>query len=205
MPEAERNRFLLGMYSDESDGQAYYAFRRDEHVRNTDRQPGTLFIGMDFNVDPMTAVIGQYYNGKFHIHDEIFLRNSDTFKMADELKKRNYRGTVIPDSTGSNRKTSGITDHQILLDAGFRIPYVLNPHQSDRVNNINRLFTSNRIIINPRCEKLINDLERVSWKDNKLNQKTDKLLTHVSDCLGYLCWKLAPIEEHYETEGIIIE
>ena len=205
MPEAERNRFLLGLFSDESDGQAYYAFRRDDHVKETTKQPGTMFFGMDFNVNPMTCVIGQFYNNTFYIHDEVFLQNSDTFKMIDTLVKRNYRGTVIPDSTGKNRKTSGKSDHQIIKDAGFQIPHVHNPFVTDRVNNINRLFSENRIIINPKCKKLIGDLEKVSWKDNKLDQKTDPMLTHISDALGYLCWKLDPIQKVYNTRGIVLE
>ena len=50
---------------------------------------------------------------------------------------------------------------------------------------MNRLLTDNRIIINPKCKKLIGDLEKVSWKDNKLDQKTDPMLTHMSDNAGY--------------------
>ena len=69
-----------------------------------------------------------------------------------------------------------------------------NPFVTDRVNNINRLFQENRIIINPRCKKLINDLERVAWRSNSLDQTTDKLLTHISDALGYWCWAIEPIE-----------
>lgn len=194
MSEDRRNRFLLGEFSDSSDGQAYYAFDREMHIRETKGELGTMFIGMDFNVNPMTAIVGQYLNNTFYIHDEIFLPNSDTYKMVDALAKKGFKGcTIIPDSTGANRKTSGKSDHQILRDAGFTIPRVLNPFVTDRVNNINRLFTENRIIINPKCKKLIGDLEKVSWKNEKLDQKTDPMLTHISDALGYLCWKLEPI------------
>jgi len=205
MPEKERKRFLEGEFTNDDDGAAYYAFDREKHVRNIPKYNGSLFVGMDFNVHPMTAVIGQYIEDKFYIHDEIFLENSDTYKMVSELKSRGYKGTVIPDSTGRNRKTSGKSDHNILEEAGFKIPHVRNPFVTDRVNNINRLFTDNRIIINPKCKKLIGDLEKVSWKDNKLDQKTDSMLTHISDALGYLCWKLSPIEETYSGDGIVFE
>lgn len=205
MSEKDRMRFLEGAFTDDDDGAAYYAFNRERHVKEQGRRAGSLFIGMDFNVMPMTAVVGQYYNNTFHILDEVFLENSDTYKMVNELVSRGYQGTVIPDSTGKNRKTSGKSDHQIIKEAGFQIPYVFNPYQVDRVNNINRLFTANRIIIDPRCKKLIGDLEKVSWKDNKLDQKTDSMLTHISDAFGYLCWKLAPLEEQFDTEGIIFE
>lgn len=197
MPEAERNRFLLGLYSDESDGQVYYAFKREEHVfdeRTQPKQLGTVFIGMDFNVNPMTATITQVINGTFFVMDEVFLENSDTFRMCAELRKRGYFGTVIPDSTGKNRKTSGKSDFDILKESGFRIPSVRNPFVTDRVNNVNRLFNSDRIKISSKCNKLINDLEKVQWKNNKLDQKTDPMLSHISDTLGYTLWHLDPIQ-----------
>jgi len=193
MPEKERQRFLEGLYTDESDGKAYYAFNREQHVRETTSRPGSLFIGMDFNVNPMTSCICQFYDNTFYIHDEKYLPNSDTFKMCDSLKRSGYSGDVIPDSTGKNRKTSGQSDFEILRLNGFNVLRTHNPFVTDRVNNVNRLFTENRIIINPKCKKLINDLEKVSWKDNKLDQKTDSMLTHLSDCLGYVCYKLEPL------------
>ena len=193
MPEKERKRFLEGEFTNDDDGSAYYSFDREMHVGETKQIAGTLFIGMDFNVNPMTAVIVQYFGGKFYVHDERYLENSDTFKMCDSLIKGKYFGTVIPDSTGKNRKTSGKSDHNILKDNGFTIPHVFNPFVTDRVNNVNRLLTENRIIINPKCKKLIGDLEKVSWKDNKLDQKTDTSLTHISDALGYALWHLDPI------------
>ena len=205
MPEKERMRFLNGEFTDDDDGAAYYAFDREKHVQDLPKPNGTTWIGMDFNVMPMTACVGYYVNNIFYIYDEIWLEHSDTYKMTDELLKRNYKGTIIPDSTGRNRKTSGKSDHQILKEAGFQIPYVQNPFVFDRVNNINRLFTNNRIIINPRCKKLIGDLEKVSWKNNKLFAGQDGMLGHITDALGYLCWKLSPIEEEINTRGIILE
>ncbi len=197
MPEEDRERFLKGLFSDSDDGQAYYSFDRERHVGETEMVRGTIFVNMDFNVSPMTATIMQYYNNTFYIHDEAFLGakgSSDTYQMSDWLIRKGYKGaSVIPDSTGKNRKTSGKSDHDILKDNGFKVLSTRNPFVTDRVNNVNRLFTENRIIINPKCKKLINDLEKVSWKDNKLDQKTDKLLTHISDGLGYGCWKLEPI------------
>lgn len=204
MPEKERQRFLEGEFTDEDDGAAYYAFDRERHVKPCKKEAGSIFISMDFNVNPMTASIGQYINETFYIFDEIFLENSDTYKMVAELKRRNYYGTVIPDSTGKNRKTSGRSDFQILEEAGYKIPYVRNPFVVDRVNNVNRLFTADRIIIDPKCRKLIGDFEKVSWKDNKLDQKTDPMLTHCSDNAGYMFWHIDPIEKHYDTKGIIL-
>jgi phage terminase large subunit len=71
------------------------------------------------------------------------------------------------------------------------------------VNNINRLLRDQRIIIHPRCKKLINDLEKVVWKNDELDQKTDKMLTHISDALGYLCWGIDPLSAPQQKSSTI--
>jgi PBSX family phage terminase large subunit len=196
LPEAQRKRFRDGEFSSDDDGAAYYAFDRDLNTGNIDKSfhSGQVRIGMDFNVQPMTGVVCYYINRKFYVVSEAFLENSDTFKMSTHLIKTGYKGaTIYPDSTGSNRKTSGISDHQILRQDGFTIQPTRNPLVIDRVNNVNRLLREERIIIDSSCRKLINDLEKVSWKDGSLDQKTDKMLTHISDALGYLCWSIDPL------------
>lgn len=196
MPEKERKRFLLGEFLDSDNGNAYYSFNRENHVKEVDSsyKQGSTLCGLDFNVNPMTCVISSYINKTFYIHDEIFLENSDTFKMSAKLIEKGYRGArLYPDSTGTNRKTSGKSDHVILKEAGFTVVDTRNPFVTDRVNNINRLLQDGRIVIDPRCKKLINDLEKVVWKNDELDQKTDKMLTHISDALGYLCHAIDPL------------
>jgi len=187
---------LMGLFVNLTAGKVYYAFDRSTNINEVKQVAGQVYIGMDFNVDPMTAILFQIVNNKIHVFDEVFLRNSDTYQMSDHLIKNNYMGcSVIPDSTGGNKKTSGKSDHIILKEFGFNVVPTYNPHVIDRVNNINRLLSKGRIIINPKCVKLINDLEKVSWKGNDLDQKSDKMLTHISDCLGYGAWKLFPLKQ----------
>lgn len=198
LTEAQKRRFRDGEFLSDDDGVAYYAFDREKHVTSILRSNlvGQRLIGMDFNVQPMTAVISHYSNKTFYIFQEAFLENSDTFKMTDYLIKNGHKGSSIyPDSTGKNRKTSGKSDHLILQEAGFKVEHTRNPMVVDRVNNINRLLMEGRILISPECKKLINDLEKVSWKDGQLDQKTDKMVTHISDALGYLCWAIDPLRE----------
>lgn len=197
LPEQQRNRFKYGMFSTDDDGAAYYSFDRDLHVKEIDKSflIGQRRVGLDFNVQPMSGIIFHYVNNKLYVFEEAFLENSDTYKMSAHLVKKGHKGaTIYPDSTGANRKTSGISDHTILKDDGFTVNFTRNPLVIDRVNNVNRLLREGRIIISPKCVKLINDLEKVSWKDGSLDQKTDKMLTHISDGLGYACWSLSPLE-----------
>lgn len=205
MPEAQKKRFRDGEFSSDDDGAAYYSFDREIHVQEIDttRLGGQIRIGMDFNVNPMTAVFCYHINGIFYIFDEAFLENSDTYKMSSWVKKKNYVGTIYPDSTAKNRKTSGKSDHAILESDGHTIHFTRNPFVTDRVNNVNRLLKDRKIIIDSRCKKLINDLEKVSWKNDELDQKTDKMLTHISDALGYLCWAVDPIGGETEDSSFI--
>ena len=206
MPEAQRRRFRDGEFSSDDDGAAYYSFDRERHVKPIEKSfhSGQRCIGMDFNVQPMSGVIGHYVNNVFYVISEAFLENSDTFKMSSHLISNGHKGaTVFPDSTGANRKTSGISDHQILKNNGFSIHPTRNPLVVDRVNNINRLLMEDRIVIDPQCKKLINDLEKVSWKDGSLDQKTDKMLTHISDALGYWCWAIDPLKPAQESSKTV--
>ena len=193
----ERQRFEFGEFQDASDGQVYYAFDQEKHVKPCERVNGSIFIGMDFNVDPFCAVIIQFLDNCIYVVDEYFERNSDTPQTCIKLIKRGYGGAnIIPDSTAKNRKTSGRSDLIILKDNGFTVKPTRNPFVFDRVNNLNRLLSKGHIIIDPKCKRLINDLEKVSWKGSKLDQKTDPLLTHISDAIGYAAWWRYPIVDN---------
>lgn len=199
MPEKDRIRFLEGKFSENDDGQAYYAFNYEKNVCETiTDNMGTFVVPMDFNVNPMTALVCQVFNNKIHVQKEIFLPNSNTFKMCLELKRLGLTGaSIVPDSTGKNRKTSGKSDFQIINENGFHIEKTFNPLQRDRVNNLNYMLHNEQIVINPSCRKLINDLEKVSMIGNNLD-KSDDQLTHLSDCLGYICWWHKPLVSNSE-------
>jgi hypothetical protein len=47
-----------------------------------------ILIGMDFNVDPMCACLGQRHGDELHIFDEIVINNSRTQEMCDEIAVR---------------------------------------------------------------------------------------------------------------------
>lgn len=187
---------LEGEFISRQGGSAYYQFDRTRNVGDVEWNGQMGFIGMDFNVDPFTAVIGLFSSGKFFIFDEIYMKGgSDTYMMAAELSRRGYGNfQVIADSTYSNRKTSGKSDKRILESAGFTCMSTRNPFVVDRVTNMNRLFAQDRVIIDPKCKKLIRDLEQVTFKDNGQLDGSNKELTHISDALGYFCWRLSPIE-----------
>ena len=188
---------LEGSWISRSGGQAYYSFSRAIHQTDlSELVGGDGFIGMDFNFNPLTAVIVKYKHGIFYVVDEIYLKEADTYMMANEIKKRGYSSyRIIADSTYSARRTSGKSDKRILEEAGLNLLKSFNPYIIDRVQNINRLLGQGKILIDNNCKMLRQDLEQVTLKnDGSINQSgANKHLSHVSDALGYCCWKLDSI------------
>jgi hypothetical protein len=74
-----------------------------------------------------------------------------------------------------------------------------NPRVKDRVNCVNALLRNQagegRLLIDPGCKGLIEDLERVHWKadphGNAMAEidKSDPERSHLSDALGYMIAK----------------
>ena len=186
---------VLGEWVNITQGKVYYAFDRDINIKKIERRHGTIFVGMDFNVNPMTAVCCQFINNQIEVIEEVFLEDSNTIEMCTELIRKGFSGaTVVPDSTGRNRKTSGLSDFEILRSHGFNIMSTFNPIVFDRVNCLNLQLSKGKVIINPSCTKLIADLEKVCWKGQKIDKQSDPMLSHVSDALGYAAFKLIGIQ-----------
>lgn len=180
-------------------GRVYYQFNRHTHVGDYAFNPRLpLWVGMDFNVDPMSAVILQpQANGEVWCVDEIYLSQSNTNEMADELERRFWRQlrqiTLYPDPAGANRSTKGRgeSDLDILRDRGFaRIRYRRkHPPVVDRVNSVNRMLKTAdgvvRLKINRSCQHTIESLEQTLYK--KGSSEIDKRagLEHITDALGY--------------------
>lgn len=184
-------------------GRAYYAFDRKIHVGTVELERSLpVSVSFDFNVQPATCVIGQGLRDECRVWREAFLLHRGgeaTLASASAAKafldSVNWRGEVrvYGDATGRAAKTTGPSDHQVLRDvfrgATFLIPSE-NPHVRDRIAAVNgRCLTADgklHMRVDPSCKYLIGDLEQVTFAENgELDQKTNPLLTHISDALGY--------------------
>lgn len=177
----------------------YYAWDRKKHINpNLQIIAGLpLYVGMDFNVNPMTAVLFQVTAEKIYFHEEFWLEgeHGNTYSMCDRLIGTGYNiAGVIPDATGKALKTSadhGVTDHIIIEQKGFKvIANPSNPHRQDRFNCVNGLLSKARIEVHPRCVRLVRDFEQHSKNDE---HEID--IGHISDAAGYGCWKFFPIRK----------
>ena len=188
------------------EGRVYHAFSRDSNVTNVPLIPGLpLLVGMDFNVNPMCAVVAQKAGEQCHVSAEIVLPNSNTFEMMDELVRRYpaQKGVVHPDPSGAARKTSsavGQTDHAIIRQAGWQV-YMLKPHQIvDRINAVNAMFHNangeRRLLIDHKCKNLIRALEGLSFKEGTKIPDKSLGFNHITDALGYLMMGVFPMIRH---------
>lgn len=187
-------------------GRIFYAFDRSYNIKSyvNPLDHLELHIGMDFNVDPITAVVAVKLGKILHIVDEIKIFGSSTDEMVQEIKTRypNNRIVVYPDPAGAQRKTSagGRTDHTILRNAGFRV-LAPNGHNSvrDGINAVNAKLRSSTgettLFIDPKCKYVVECLEKQTYKEGTSIPDKDSGFDHMNDALRYMVDYLFPIRQ----------
>lgn len=192
-------QYINGIPQNLSSGVVYYSYREDNHMLMDFPLPDSIHVGVDFNVDPMTAVIAKIENDNVYVFDEIFLRPGNTEAFAKELRARypNQQIHIHPDNTGKHRSTNADlhqTDITILQQSQYGFIVHNRPKNYDTIDRyatVNRFLRDSlgniRLWISPTCKYLIKDLEQVSYKEGKREiDPSNKLLTHISDALGYM-------------------
>lgn len=182
-----------------------------------------LCWALDFNVDPMAGVVAQFIGGRIHVLKELFLRNSNTQEMCERFEAvaqpfaeayaaangKPLPVTLYGDASGEARSTSSRSDYELIriffrTRSQFRLNVDVpasNPPVRDRVNSVNAMLRNAagnvRTLVHPECRELITDLQQVTWKQGApgfdLDKVSDKTRTHLTDALGYMIWRLAPI------------
>ena len=186
-------------------GRVIYAFDRASSVRRADHNARLpLHVGMDFNINPMSATIWQEDGAVTRQVGEIVLPTSNTDEMCDELCRRYSRAghdpahpdvshiSVYPDPAGAQRRSSahGRTDIGILKERGFKVLALSNhPLVRDRMNVVNSCFQSadgrRSAFVDPRCVQSIAAYERLVYRAG--TNEPDKLggHDHLVDATGY--------------------
>jgi len=195
-------------------GRVYHAFSRNRNVMNISmRSDVMLLVGMDFNVNPMTAVIAQKIGEQCHVSAEIVLPNSNTAEMMEELCRRypEQRGVVYPDPTGASRKTSatvGQTDHAIIRQSAWQV-FPRNSYPIvDRINSVNAMLQNAnrepRLFIDTKCRHLIRALEGLTFKEGTHLPDKSAGLDHITDALGYLVMSVFPMLRQVTSEEFLV-
>jgi len=186
-------------------GLVYYQFSRAGNVAPVADTGGEVLVGMDFNVDPMSAVVCTRAGDELHVIAEIELRDSGTEEMCQELLRR-YAGRAVrvyPDPSGKSRKTSapvGQTDFTMLKRAGFSVHApAAAPPIVDRVNEVNAMLCNakgrRRLFVAPACKRTIACLEQLAYKPDTSVIDKSRGLDHLPDALGYLTHMEFPLRE----------
>ena len=189
-------------------GIIYYGFSREDSVRKIEDNNSTLHIGLDFNIDPMSAVVCLRNGNTLLAIDEIVMFGSNTDEMVSEIRSRYGDRPVIiyPDPASRQRKTSagGRTDLSILQNAGFSVKSK-NSHAlvRDCINAVNsRLLSSGgdrHLYIDPKCKQTIKGLERQTYKEGTSQPNKDGF-DHMNDALGYLVEYLFPVRTEHKIQ-----
>lgn len=194
--------YLDGDFVSLASKSSYYKFDRekncsDEYLKNHD----TLYIGMDFNVGNMHAVVHIIKDKPIAV-DEI-IEVYDTQEMCNIIKERFPKNRIViyPDSSGKNRSTNADkTDIQILKQAGFELKYrSTNPLVKDRVKNMNRMFCNGKgevgYLVNTRkCIKYTSALEQIANDKNGVPNKAGGL-DHITEAGGYFIYYEYPLKK----------
>jgi hypothetical protein len=188
-------------------GRVYSEFDRTVHVREDIDIPkkdlSEIWVGIDFNVTPVTAVVAVKAADQIHVIDEVYLEDSNTHELATEIVHRykNVRVNAFPDPSGRNRVTSaglGITDFSILESFGFNAyaPRKIASVQ-DGINTVQAALRTASgeasLYIHPRCKRLIQSLDRFVYKEGSAQPDKTTGYDHMADALRYLVTAEKPI------------
>ena len=187
------------------DGNVYYCFDERVHCKPAQRDESMqLFVSMDFNVDPMSVVIGQYDRNSIQrlldrceILEEIVLPNSNTMSMMlrllTELKKYQWGYTleveVYGDAAGTQRSSQSqksnwqIVAEYFSMDASIHYRFIrkrANPMIVDRVNAVNTMLRSAdgtvRLYVDDiKCPELVKDFKKVKFQQDSDGNSTGLL------------------------------
>lgn len=194
LTEGEAQQYLEGGFVARK-GRVYVRFDRQKHDRIcANPLAGTVFIGADFNLNPLVWVFGRRLGHELHIWGEIMAEYSDTIsvcgKAIDYLEEmhREHRSTlsrreiaasteIIPDASCNQRRTASdgtASDLDHMIKAGFDVRRPShNPPIRDRVFSVNLAFHENRLFVDvKRCPQLVGCLEQQPW--NHRTNEPDK-------------------------------
>lgn len=195
-------------------GKVYYPFDKRIHVRSCPFNPNLpIWVGQDFNIDPMSAVIMQPQpDGTVWVVDEVVKFSSNTEESVEEIERRFYRYranvTIFPDPAGNARQHArGETDLDIFRERGFkRIKHRRkHPAIADRVNCVNRMLKaadgSTKLFIDTGCKSTIESLNQTTYKRGTRDIDKTMNIEHSTDALGY-CIELQFPMRKIEIAGI---
>lgn len=182
--------YLDGKFVNLTSGTVFNSYNREKNrSRETIRDKEPLYIGMDFNVTNMSAVIYVMRDKIWHAAAEL-KGIYDTPSMIETIKEKYPRHniTIYPDASGKSRKTvdASISDISLLRSAGFIVKAKeANPRVKDRILAANSAFESKKVMVNDdKCPEFARCLEQLAYDKNGEPDKTQNA-DHLPDAGTY--------------------
>ncbi len=189
------------------DNPFFYSFRHDKHVipAYTPNKHLPITISFDFNVEPMTALVGQQINMlDAVVFDEVEINNGSSEEVCEWIKAKYpmFRNNmqVTGDATGRNRTsiTRGnlnhyriISEHLGLVDRELIVPKQ-NPAVKDSRVLCNSVLQHANYRITENCEKTIADIVNAQVDEFGELIKTKDRGMHLTDNFRYMAHAFYP-------------
>jgi len=206
-PSALVEAYVGGQFVNLTSGTVYNAYDRIKH-RSTEtiQDKELLRIGMDFNVQSMSAVVYVVRGKQWHAVAEL-KGIYDTPAMIHAIKGLypEHAVTIYPDATGRSRKSldASISDIGLLEQAGFQVlANKSNPLIKDRVIATNQGFIKGWLFVNDsECQDLSKAFEQLPYDKNGIPDKSTGL-DHIVDAATYPVAYENPVNKPVLVTGI---
>jgi hypothetical protein len=214
--KVDRMRLKEGNWDavEDLEGRAYHGWSGANRLAAYEpdkRRP--IFIGMDFNFDPMSSVLLQQtrIDGKDAIvaFKANAFRNCSTEAACERILEEwgtEFRYIIYPDPACNMRTGHGVglSDKKIIEDtfqrsgAKFSIRVrPAHPKRKDRLNAVNKVLEDKILyVVAESCAPLVRDLDKCKMEEFLNGNFKDASLGHASDGLGYF------IEYEYKVRSI---
>lgn len=177
---------------------------RPEHVSECVYDPSkTLYISMDFNIDPFAFIFAHIDGGKVHVFDEATIKGGSVDKAIEYIKEMYGQGLhkmMLTGDPGGNKREITQRDNasiymQISRGLRLRPNQLLTPsaprHRNSREDVNYFLHHSPEVKIHPtKCKNLLFDFKTVEVDENgsiiKSNRKDDSQRADHLDAFRYL-------------------
>lgn len=196
--EEELTAYINGEFCNLTSGTVYKSYKRDKY--NTTRvalHNEPLYIGMDFNIEKMSAIVYVVDGGAMYAVDQI-INKYDTADLADSIRERYSTNEIEinPDASCRARSSAGLSDYDILIDEKYNFNVNArrkNPEISHRIRAVNKSFENEKLFVNlEKCPDLADALEQQAYDKGLPDKKSG--VDHILDACGY-----AVVEQIYRS------